>query len=124
LASSIVIHQLSQILPSSETQTQTDAMQLSSREPPPPRTPPRTPEEGAELEAEQESLPDSEQEQDAGEEEEELPRKICGLSQWASMASMVASAGETDRDLAGTQFPRNCVPYNIIEFKHYNFKNI
>jgi hypothetical protein len=29
---------------------------------------------------------------------------------------MVASAGKTDRDLAGTQFPRNCVPYNIIEF--------
>ncbi len=32
------------------------------------------------------------------------------------IASMVASAGETDRDLAGMQFPRNCVPYNIIEF--------
>jgi hypothetical protein len=31
--------------------------------------------------------------------------------------SMVASAGETDWDLAGTQFPRNCVPYNIIEFQ-------
>jgi hypothetical protein len=31
-------------------------------------------------------------------------------------SSVVASAGETDRDLAVTQFPRNCVPYNIIEF--------
>ncbi len=38
-------------------------------------------------------------------------------------SSMVASAGETDRDLgslpvglAGRQFPRNCLPYNIIEF--------
>jgi hypothetical protein len=31
-------------------------------------------------------------------------------------SSMVADAGETDWDLAGTQFPRNCVPYNIIEF--------
>ncbi len=30
--------------------------------------------------------------------------------------SVAASAGETDRDLAVTQFPRNCVPYNIIEF--------
>ncbi len=29
---------------------------------------------------------------------------------WASRASMVASAGETDRDLAGRQFPRNCLP--------------
>jgi hypothetical protein len=33
------------------------------------------------------------------------------------LASVVASAGETDRDLAVTQFPRNCVPYNIIEFQ-------
>jgi hypothetical protein len=32
------------------------------------------------------------------------------------IASAPASAGGTDRDLAGTQFPRNCVPYNIIEF--------
>jgi hypothetical protein len=31
-------------------------------------------------------------------------------------SSVVASAGETDRDLAGRQFPRNCLPYNIIEF--------
>ncbi len=38
------------------------------------------------------------------------------ISVTSSRASMVASAGETDRDLAGTQFPRNCVPYNIIEF--------
>ncbi len=30
--------------------------------------------------------------------------------------SAPASAGRTDRDLAGTQFPRNCVPNNIIEF--------
>jgi hypothetical protein len=30
-------------------------------------------------------------------------------------ASAPASAGGTDRDLAGTQFSRNCVPYNIIE---------
>jgi hypothetical protein len=76
LASIIVIHQRHQIPPSSETQTQTDAMQVSSREPPPPRTPPRTPEEGAELEAEQESLPDSEQEQVAQEVEEEPPEKF------------------------------------------------
>jgi hypothetical protein len=31
-------------------------------------------------------------------------------------SSMVASAGETDRDLAGRQFIRICLPYNIIEF--------
>ncbi len=31
-------------------------------------------------------------------------------------ASAAASAGETDRDLAATQFLRNCVAYNIIEF--------
>ncbi len=31
-------------------------------------------------------------------------------------SSVAASAGETDRDLAGRQFPRNCLPYNIIEF--------
>ncbi len=30
--------------------------------------------------------------------------------------SAPASAGGTDRDLAGTQFPSNFVPYNIIEF--------
>jgi hypothetical protein len=30
--------------------------------------------------------------------------------------SAAASAGETDRDLAATQFLRNCVAYNIIEF--------
>ncbi len=36
----------------------------------------------------------------------------CGL-----LSSMVASAGETNRDLAGKQFPKNCLPYNIIEFK-------
>jgi hypothetical protein len=30
--------------------------------------------------------------------------------------SMVASAGETDRDLAATQFAKNCVAYNITEF--------
>ncbi len=39
-------------------------------------------------------------------------------------SSAPASAGGTDRDLAATQFPRNCVPYNIIEFKHYKFKII
>ncbi len=37
---------------------------------------------------------------------------------------MVASAGEADRDLAATQFTKNCVAYNIIEFKHYKFKII
>jgi hypothetical protein len=37
-------------------------------------------------------------------------------------ASMVASAGETDWDLAGRQFPRNRLPYNIIEFKYFKFK--
>jgi hypothetical protein len=31
---------------------------------------------------------------------------------------MVASAGETNRDLAATQITKNCV----IEFKHYKFK--
>jgi hypothetical protein len=35
--------------------------------------------------------------------------------------SMVASAGETDLDLAGRQFPRNCVVLNIIILKLYNF---
>jgi hypothetical protein len=35
---------------------------------------------------------------------------------------MVASAGETEWDLAGRQFPGNCLPYNIIEFKYHNFK--
>jgi hypothetical protein len=39
-----------------------------------------------------------------------IPRKI----QFES--SMVVSAGETDQDLAGRQFPRNCLQYNIIEF--------
>ncbi len=28
---------------------------------------------------------------------------------------MVASAGETDRDFAATQFTKNCVAYNIAE---------
>ncbi len=32
------------------------------------------------------------------------------------MPSMVASAGETDRDLAATQFTKNGVACNIIEF--------
>jgi hypothetical protein len=31
-------------------------------------------------------------------------------------SSMVASAGETDQDLAATQFTKNCVAHNIIEF--------
>ncbi len=35
---------------------------------------------------------------------------------WES-SMVAASAGETDGDLAGKQFPRNCVPYNILEFK-------
>jgi hypothetical protein len=39
-------------------------------------------------------------------------------------SSMVASAGETDRDLAATQFSKNCVEYNNIELKHYKFKTI
>ncbi len=29
---------------------------------------------------------------------------------------MVASAGETDRDLTATQFTKNCIAYSIIEF--------
>jgi hypothetical protein len=37
---------------------------------------------------------------------------------------MVASAGETDRHLAATQFPKNCVAYNIIEFKTMNLNYI
>ncbi len=39
-----------------------------------------------------------------------------------SGASMVASAGETDRDLAWAQLTRKLRTYNIIEFKHYKFK--
>ncbi len=31
-------------------------------------------------------------------------------------ASMVVGAGETDQDLAATQFSKNCVAYNIREF--------
>ncbi len=38
--------------------------------------------------------------------------------------SMVASAGETDQDLAATQFTKNCVAYNIIDFNHFKFKTI
>ncbi len=33
-----------------------------------------------------------------------------------SQLSMVASAGETDWDLAEKQFTKNCVVYNFIEF--------
>ncbi len=32
------------------------------------------------------------------------------------VASIVASAGKTDRDLAVTQSTKNCVAYNIMEF--------
>ncbi len=35
---------------------------------------------------------------------------------------MVASAGETDLDLAAAQFAKNCVAYNNIEFEYYKFK--
>jgi hypothetical protein len=35
---------------------------------------------------------------------------------------MVASAGETDRDLAWIQLAEISGVYNIIEFKYYNFK--
>jgi hypothetical protein len=35
---------------------------------------------------------------------------------------MVASAGETDLDLAWTQLVQILLVYNIIEFNHYNFK--
>ncbi len=41
---------------------------------------------------------------------------LSSVSPSAQGASAPASAGGTDRDLAGTQFSRNCVPYNIIEF--------
>jgi hypothetical protein len=41
-----------------------------------------------------------------------------------SQPSMVASAGETDRDLAATQFTKNGIAYNIIEFEHYKFKTV
>ncbi len=41
-----------------------------------------------------------------------------------SAASMVASAGETDWDLAAPQFRRNYGAYNIIEFKHYKFETL
>jgi hypothetical protein len=37
---------------------------------------------------------------------------------------MVVSVREIDRDLAATLFTKNCVAYNIIEFKHYKVKNI
>ncbi len=37
---------------------------------------------------------------------------------------MVASAGETDRDLAWTQLAEILGVYNIIEFKHYNFEKL
>ncbi len=33
---------------------------------------------------------------------------------------MVASAGETDSDLAWTKLAQKLGVYNIIEFKHYN----
>jgi hypothetical protein len=37
---------------------------------------------------------------------------------------MVASAGENDSDLARTQLAQKLGVYNIIEFKHYNFKTL
>jgi hypothetical protein len=37
---------------------------------------------------------------------------------------MVVSVREIDRDLAATLFTKNCVAYNIIEFKHYKVKTI
>ncbi len=47
-----------------------------------------------------------------------IDMKLCDYEEkhYICKTSVVASAGETDRDLAVTQFPRNCVPYNIIEF--------
>jgi hypothetical protein len=39
-------------------------------------------------------------------------------------ASMVASTGETDRDLACTQLIQKLRDYNDIEFKHYTSKII
>jgi hypothetical protein len=36
--------------------------------------------------------------------------------------SMVASAGETDWDLAAMQWTKNYVAYNIIEFWTFKFK--
>ncbi len=38
---------------------------------------------------------------------------------------MVASAGETERDLAATQFAKKCLAYNIIVFfKSIAFHNV
>jgi hypothetical protein len=37
-------------------------------------------------------------------------------SEVCQRGSMVASAGDTDPDLAATQFTKNCVAYNIMEF--------
>jgi hypothetical protein len=67
-------------------------MQVSSKQPPPPRSPPRTPDEleEAEPEAEQESLSDSEEEpeQQAAEQiEEEAPKKTRGRRQWVLLES-------------------------------------
>ncbi len=43
-----------------------------------------------------------------------LPKMYIYKYTWY-MSSMVASVGEPDRDLAATQFTKNCVAYNIIE---------
>jgi hypothetical protein len=49
-----------------------------------------------------------------------MVQDTCELLQ----ASMVASAGKTNLDLAATQFTKNSVAYNIIELKHYKFKTV
>jgi hypothetical protein len=50
----------------------------------------------------------------------------CPINPALSIASCIniASAGETNRDLAATQFTKNCLAYNITEVGHYKFKTI
>ncbi len=36
----------------------------------------------------------------------------------------VASAGETHRDLAGRQFPRNCLPYRVLHIVNLKIYNV
>jgi hypothetical protein len=51
-----------------------------------------------------------------------LDKLLCtenALEMESGKTSMVASARETERDLAGRQFPRNCLSYNIIEFQTF-----
>jgi hypothetical protein len=44
---------------------------------------------------------------------------LCSVVHHVLVSSMVASAGETDRDMAATQFTKNCVAYNIVEFQTF-----